>query len=232
MAARRSAHFAAAGGFLGVCGWRPDPVPILSAAGAAELLHQVRVCARARAACGSGAPAAMRAAGAAQPRPTHARAAQTPGRASLLWLDEGRQDLVVSLRGSCGATEAQPLRLRLGLAPADRASSPLVSSRAALRAWCMPPRRLRRIDACARARCCARARAHPALIAPLQGLPPCTITLEGRAARELVQALTRHVLPCWERVCSGGRAPRLRAPVGAPWVPASLQGPSCQPLRS
>lgn len=55
------------------------------------------------------------------------RAAQAPARAALLWLDEGRQDLVVSLRSSCGAAEAQPLRLRLGLAPADRASAAHVS---------------------------------------------------------------------------------------------------------
>lgn len=38
---RRLAQFASSGGFLGVGGWRPDPVPILTAVTAADELHQV-----------------------------------------------------------------------------------------------------------------------------------------------------------------------------------------------
>jgi len=59
---RRLAQFAALGGFLGVGGWKPDPVPILTTVTAVEQLRQ-----------------------------------RSP-ESALLWLDEGRKDLVVTLR--------------------------------------------------------------------------------------------------------------------------------------
>ncbi|GBF97946.1 hypothetical protein Rsub_10619 [Raphidocelis subcapitata] len=77
---RRLAQFAPCGGFFGVGGWRPGPVPILTAAAAARELGQ------------------------ASPH------------ATLLWLDEARAQLVVSLRGAAGAVESHPLRHGIKLA--------------------------------------------------------------------------------------------------------------------
>ena len=82
---RRLARFAGSGGFLGVGGWRPDPVPMLTAASAADELRQLH----------------------------------HPG-AALLWLDEGRRELVVTLRcapprldvGACAAVACRSMHVQ------------------------------------------------------------------------------------------------------------------------
>jgi hypothetical protein len=46
--------------------------------------------------------------------------AQHPQKAALLWLDEARHDLVVSLRGVCGSARSFWMQLRLDVTPAAR----------------------------------------------------------------------------------------------------------------
>ena len=96
------AHFAPSGGFLGVGGWRLDPVPVLDAASAAAALL-------------SGGGGSGSGSGGGDPSP-----------AALLWLDEARRDLAVSLRGACGGVETHPLRLRLELTPSPPGSGAAV----------------------------------------------------------------------------------------------------------
>ena len=39
-----------------------------------------------------------------------------------------------------------------------------------------------------------------------QGTICYTVSLEARSTRDLVQSLTRNILPCWEKICAGERA--------------------------
>lgn len=59
---------------------------------------------------------------------------------------------------------------------------------------------------------------------PWQGAPCCTINLEGRAARELAQALTRHALPAWERAAAEAARRCLWLTGDAAWLVSLREG--------
>jgi hypothetical protein len=121
---------------MGVGGWRPEPVPILTAAMAQDELHQVGCCPRKISAISrrrAGAPAATVLQGgeheglyagspvaAAEQRAPHESprphrppqllrtcSPQNCPQAAILWLDEGQRDLVVSLRCVCEPAAAE-----------------------------------------------------------------------------------------------------------------------------